>query len=98
MADMSVPFEMTYEAEELLFGGKIETEYVVSNPITIEVALKSGEVLHPQEIRERVVRCRYCKHATPCPLADSEKLICELLDEMLVSSDGFCSWGEGREA
>lgn len=55
--------------------------------------------LTPQsERRERVVRCRDCSHATPCPLVNSEKLICELLDEMLVSPRDFCSWGEGREA
>ena len=47
---------------------------------------------------ERIVRCRDCWHAAPCPLADSERLICELLDEMLVSPRDFCSWGEEREA
>ena len=50
------------------------------------------------ERRERVVRCRDCKHAAPCPLVNSEKLICELMDEMLVSRRDFCSWGEEREA
>lgn len=47
--------------------------------------------------RERVVRCRDCVHAHPCPLADSEKLMCEFLDEMFVSPFGFCSWGSPRE-
>ena len=46
--------------------------------------------------RERVVRCRDCKYAHPCPLADSEKLMCAFHDEMLVSPDGFCSWGEEK--
>ena len=47
--------------------------------------------------RERVVRCRDCEHASPCPLADSEKLMCAFHDEMLVNPDDFCSWGEGRD-
>ena len=49
--------------------------------------MKSGEV----------VRCRDCNHASPCPLADSEKLICDFHDEMLVNPRDFCSWGKGRE-
>ena len=47
--------------------------------------------------RERVTRCRDCEHAIPCPLANSEKLMCALHDEMLVTPDGFCAWGEPRE-
>ena len=46
--------------------------------------------------RERVTRCRDCKHAAPYPLADSEKLVCAFHDEMLVNHSDFCSWGEGR--
>ena len=55
-------------------------------------------LIHTDYIRnERVTRCRDCKHASPCPLADSEKLMCALHDEMLVNPDDFCSSGEGRE-
>ena len=43
-----------------------------------------------------VVRCIDCKHADPCPIVGSEKLVCELLDEMLVGQRDFCAWGEGR--
>ena len=56
-----------------------------------------GDVHHYVR-RERVVRCRDCEHAHPCPLADSEKLMCAFHDEMLVDPDDFCSWGEGRDA
>ena len=49
------------------------------------------------ERRERVVRCRDCAHAHPCPLANSEKLMCALHDEMFVNSDDFCAWGEPRD-
>ena len=48
--------------------------------------------------RERIVRCRDCEHAHPCPLADSEKLMCAFHDEMFVNPSDFCSWGEPREA
>lgn len=51
-----------------------------------------GDVHHYVR-RERVVRCRDCAHASPCPLADSEKLMCAFHDEMFVSPDDFCSWG-----
>lgn len=55
-----------------------------------------GDVHHYVR-RERVVRCRDCVYAGPCPLADSEKLMCAFHDEMLVTPDGFCAWGEPRE-
>lgn len=47
--------------------------------------------------RERVVRCIDCKHAHPCPLAGSEKMMCELMDEMFVDPCDFCAWGEESE-
>lgn len=43
-----------------------------------------------------VVRCVDCRFAAPCPVADSEKLICGLLDGMLVGRRDFCAWGETR--
>ena len=49
------------------------------------------------ERRERVVRCRDCVYAGPCPLADSEKLMCAFHDEMLVNPGDFCAWGVPRE-
>ena len=107
MADMSVPFEMTPEAEELLFGGKIETEYVVSNPITIEaVSERTGEVMrYPSAIRERVVRCRNCTYGgvdrfsglTAC----HRVMVPDIFENpmpMEVEPDGFCAWGKERGA
>lgn len=55
-----------------------------------------GDVHHYVR-HERVVRCRDCKHASPCPLAGSEKMMCELMDEMIVSPCDFCAWGEERD-
>ena len=93
---MTATFEPTLEVRKLLEGKP--TEYVVVNPVTVEARFKDGEVRrYPQEIRERVVRCRDCAHAHPCPLADSEKLMCALHDEMFVDADDFCAWGEPRE-
>ena len=59
-----------------------------------------GEGLYVTCAKERITRCRDCAHAHPCPLANSEKLMCALHDEMFVNPDDFCSWGEprGREA
>ena len=48
--------------------------------------------------RERIVRCRDCRHAEPMPLAFSDRLICAHLDDMSVEPDGFCAWGEERGA
>lgn len=47
--------------------------------------------------RERVVRCRDCEHAHPCPLAGSKKIMCAFHDEMFVNPNDFCSWGEECE-
>lgn len=94
---METIFVVNPESKRLLFGEKRTVECIVANPLDIEVEMKSGEVHRPQEIRERVVRCRDCEHASTCPLADSEKLMCAFHDEMLVSPDDFCSWGKGRE-
>lgn len=46
--------------------------------------------------RERVTRCRDCKHAEPMPLSFSDRLICAYIDDMSVEPDGFCAWGERR--
>ena len=47
--------------------------------------------------RERVVRCRDCRHGEPMPLSFSARLVCARLDDMSVEPDGFCAWGEPRE-
>ena len=96
---METHFVVTPESERLLCGErKTSAEYIVANPLNIEVELKSGDVSRPQEIRERVVRCRDCAYASPCPLSDSEKLMCAFHDETFVNPDDFCSWGKERDA
>lgn len=65
---------------------------------------------YPTAVRERVVRCRDCKHGEPfCDSSrhagmidclhfaqwdyyDDEPGVCP------VEPDGFCAWGEGRDA
>lgn len=64
---------------------------------TIETKFEHGTGIAMGEQRERIVRCRDCAHAHPCPLENSEKLMCALHDEMFVNSDDFCSRGEPRE-
>lgn len=63
MAEMTASLEMAAEIGNFLDTPFEKAEYIVSGAVNIEVVLKSGEVLRPQEIRERVVRCRDCKHA-----------------------------------
>lgn len=95
MGTMTATFEPTLDVWKLIDGKP--TEYIVVNPVTVEARLRSGEVKrYPQEVRERVVRCRDCVHSGPCPLADSEKLICAFHDEMFVSPGDFCSWGKPK--
>lgn len=94
---METIFVVTPESKRLLFGEKGTAEYIVANPLDIEVEMKSGKVHRPQEIRECITRCRDCAHAGPCPLTDSEKLMCAFHDEMLVNPDDFCSWGKPRK-
>lgn len=44
-------------------------------------------------VRERIVRCRDCKHYEPNTYSH---FTCELLT-FHVEPDGFCAWGERKE-
>lgn len=96
MADATIPFEMTAEIGSFLLAPVKKAEYIVSGAVDIEVALKSGEVLHPQEIRERVVRCRDCVHwRRP---TDRERSRCTgAMAFVEPTPDGFCAWGKRGE-
>ncbi len=89
---MTATFEPTLDVYKLLEGKP--TEYVVVNPVTVEARFKDGDVMrYPQEIRERVTRCRNCAH-----YSNRNGGYCELLE--FASTDmqyGFCAWGEPRE-
>lgn len=91
-------FVVAPESESLLCGErKTSSEYVVANPLNIEVELKSGEVHRPQEIRERVTRCRDCEHAITSHRDGLPRCAGPLVMEAtLVSPDGFCAWGRSR--
>lgn len=80
-------------------------EYIVLNPVTIEAEFEGGKVIrYPQEIRERIVRCRDCIHANPY---NGEWLDCSHFSEWdyyadvpghcPVRPDDFCSYGETEE-
>lgn len=96
---MTATFELTPELRGLL--GLRDREYVVKDPVEIVVETKDGDRLNPpQDIRERIVRCRDCMHSRregwECwrlvddPEEDFERVAC-------VQPDGFCAWGERRE-
>lgn len=94
---METQFVVTPESERLLYVEiKAAAEYVVANPLNIEVEMKSGEIHRPQEIRERVVRCRDCVHwRRP---TDRERSRCTgVMAFVEPTPDGFCAWGERRE-
>ena len=89
---MTATFEPTLDVWKLLEGKP--TEYIVVNPTIVEAKFKDGEVRrYPQEIRERVTRCRDCVRSGPCVSPDH--LTCYRVG-VLVTSDGFCAWGEPR--
>lgn len=94
---MTATFEPTLDIYKLLESKP--TEYVVVNPVTVEARFKDGEVRrYPQEIRERVVRCRDCKHAITSYRDGLPRCAGPLVMEAtLVSPDGFCAWGEPGE-
>ena len=96
MEGMTASFEMTPDAERFLHtpGGK--AEYVVSDPLNIEVELKSGEVVRPQEIRERVVRCRDCVQSEKRGTRRYCKAPLGMTGYFSVCDDDFCSCGYPR--
>lgn len=107
---MTVTFEPTLDAWKLLEGKPIE--YIVVNPVTVEAKFKDGEVRrYPQEIRERIVRCRDCSHCHHVKYGElrgrfgtvpaREVYSCGRNGEYRyfdVEPNGFCAWGEEREA
>lgn len=99
MAEMTATFEPTLEVRELLEGRP--AEYIVVNPVAIEAKIEDGRVVrYPQEIRERIVRCRDCKYAegdTRCTRfheADQDGYGHYPAD---ICPDGFCAWASERE-
>ena len=108
MAEMTATFEPTLEVRELLEGKP--TEYIVVNPVAVEAKFEDGSVVrYPQEIRERIVRCRDCIHGYQ--FCDSSSyagwIDCVHFAEWdyyndepghcPVKPDGFCAWGRERE-
>lgn len=95
MAEITATFEPTLEVRELLEGNP--TEYVVVNPVTVEARLRSGEVRrYPQEIRERIVRCRDCEHSEKRGSRRYCKAPLGMTGYFCVCDDDFCSCGYPR--
>lgn len=96
---METRFMVTPETEGLLYGEKKTAEYIVANPLDIEVKLNSGDVCRPQDIRERIVRCRDCVHAIMSYRDGHPRCAGPMvMGATLVDPDGFCAWGEERGA
>ena len=90
---MTATFEPTLDVLKLLEGKP--TEYVVVNPVTVEASFKDGRVVrYPQEMRERVVRCRDCRRS----FEERGELWCRGIVGPPIEPEGFCAWGEEREA
>lgn len=99
MDEITATFEPTPEVRELLEGNP--TEYIVVNPVEIEAKFEDGRVVrYPQEIRERIVRCRDCKYAegdTRCTRFHEADQYGYGHYPADICPDGFCAWGEERE-
>ena len=81
--------DVPYDYYEYIYGPSVREEQTGRGKVVM--------VTPASERRERIVRCRDCKHAEPMPLSYSERLICAYLDDMSVEPDGFCKWGAPRE-
>ena len=99
---MTATFEPTLDVYKLLEGKP--TEYIVVNPVAIEAKFDDGRVVrYPQEIRERIVRCRDCRYSFIGSLSGVTRCM-RAFDRYTygaacaqVAPDGFCAWGEERE-
>lgn len=91
---MAGTFELTPELRGSL--GLRDREYVVKDPVEIVVETKGGSLLKPpQEIRERIVRCRDCVHFRPPSKTDRAR--CDGVFAFVEpNQDGFCAWGKRR--
>ena len=104
---MTATFEPSLDVWKLLAGEP--TEHIVVNPTVLEVRFKDGEVMrYPQDIRERIVRCRDCKYAMEhrsksilgtelVTLTCSGPIQGAYSEGADVEPDGFCAWGVPRE-
>ena len=93
---MTTTFEPTLDVYRILAGKP--TEYIVVNPVTVEARFKSGEVRrYPQEIRERVVRCRDCVKSEHRGRRSYCKAPMGHVGYAEGCDDDFCSYGAPRE-
>ena len=93
---MEASFVVTPETERFLYGERRTVEYVVASPLNIEVELKSGKVVRPQDIRERVVRCRDCVQSEKRGSRRYCKAPLGMTGYFSVCDDDFCSCGYPR--
>ena len=93
---MTGTFEPTLDVLRMLVDKP--AEYVVVNPVTVEARFKNGEVRRfPQEVRERIVRCRDCSSYRPGHGVNFKPRCEKSIGTFVPEPDGFCAWGEERE-
>lgn len=68
------------------------TEFVLTEAVYLECIY--GDFIEPTIRKEDLVRCRDCEHYEPNTYSC---FTCELL-QFHVEPDGFCAWGERRDA
>jgi len=62
------------------------------------IVQKKGHVI--QFTGEEIVRCRDCIYykLDPDPIDPGWPMMCERTGDDMIEPDGFCSWGERRDA
>ena len=77
---------------------KKTVEYIYTTTVQVNDDHIVRRVESLDDRRERVVRCRDCKHAITSYRDGLPRCAGPLVMEAtLVSPDGFCAWGEPRE-
>lgn len=80
-------------------------EYIISEPFTVTRSFERKITLFKEwhegteQNLERIVRCRDCKHYEYMGITQGWINVCTRGGHMmLVTSDGFCAWGEPKDA
>ena len=75
------------------------SEYIYGTKVRTSDDERVWELTPQSERRERIVRCRDCKHAIMSYQDRYPRCAGPMVKEAtLVDPDGFCAWGEERDA
>lgn len=75
------------------------TEYIIQAPAPLGGHFKLGDYEEIYgKVMQEVVRCRDCRHYEYMGITQGWINVCTRGGHMmLVTSDGFCAWGEPKE-